>query len=251
VLKYRVEGPVAWIGLNRPEKRNALERGFYAELCACLERAEGDSVVRAVILYGEGPCFSAGGDIASFGEIGGVGDRRAYMREAMSAFKAVESCSKPVIAAVHGYALGGGCELTIVSDVVIADETARFGMPEASVGLVPGPGVARGLAQVNLHWMKLMVLGGEVLDAEEARLAGLVNRIVPAGQHLDAAAELAGRMASKAPVAQATGKRLLNSVAPEAYDYAAEMIALLQSTEDFAEGIAAFKAKRPPEFRGL
>jgi enoyl-CoA hydratase/carnithine racemase len=172
------------------------------------------------------------------------------MREAMSAFKAVEAIGKPVIAAVHGWALGGGCELTIVSDIVIADETARFGMPEASVGLVPGPGVARGLAQANLHWMKLMVLGGEVLSADEARLAGLVNRVVPAGQHLDAAAELAARMASKAPVAQAAGKKLLNSVAPEAYDYAAEMIALLQSTEDFAEGISAFKAKRPPDFRG-
>ena len=234
-----------------PDKTNAIDRGFYGELVACLERAETDAAVRAIVLYGEGPCFSAGGDIAGFGEIGGVGDRRAYMREAMSAFKAVEAVSKPVIAAVHGYALGGGCELTIVSDVVIADETARFGMPEATVGLVPGPGVARGLAQVNLHWMKLMVLAGEIIDAEEARLAGLVNRVVPAGEHLKAAAELAGRMASKAPIAQAAGKKLLNSVAPEAYDYAAEMIALLQSTEDFAEGISAFKAKRPPEFRGL
>ena len=251
VLSYRAEPPIAWIAFNRPEKKNAIERGFYGELIDCLARAEGDGSVRAVILHGEGDCFSAGGDIAGFGEIGGVADRRAYMREAMSAFKAVESCSKPVIAAVHGYALGGGCELTIVSDVVIADETARFGMPEASVGLVPGPGVARGLAQVNLHWMKLMVLGGEVLSADEARVAGLVNRVVPAGEHLTAAAALAERMASKAPLAQAAGKQLLNSVAPEAYDYAAEMIALLQSTEDFAEGIAAFKAKRPPSFRGL
>jgi enoyl-CoA hydratase/carnithine racemase len=250
VLSYRVEAPIAWIAFNRPEKKNAIDRGFYGELCSCLERAESDTVVRAIVLYGEGPCFSAGGDIAGFGEIGGVGDRRAYMREAMTAFRAVESCSKPVIAAVHGYALGGGCELTIVSDIVIADETARFGMPEASVGLVPGPGVARGLAQVNLHWMKLMVLGGEVLDASEARLAGLVNRVVPAGEHLEAAAALARQMASRAPIAQAAGKRLLNSVAPEAYDYAAELIALLQSTEDFEEGIAAFKGKRPPEFRG-
>jgi enoyl-CoA hydratase/carnithine racemase len=251
VLNYRVEPPVAWIGINRPDKNNAIDRGFYGELVACLERAEADAAVRAIVLYGEGPCFSAGGDIVGFGEIGGVGDRRAYMREAMAAFKAVESCSKPVIAAVHGYALGGGCELTIVSDVVIADDTARFGMPEATVGLVPGPGIARGLAQVNLHWMKLMVLAGEILDASEARLAGLVNRVVPPGQHLTAAAELAGRMATKAPIAQAAGKKFLNSVAPEAFDYAAEMIALLQSTEDFAEGISAFKAKRPPEFRGL
>jgi enoyl-CoA hydratase/carnithine racemase len=250
MLSYRTDGPVAWIALDRAEKRNALERSVYAELRELLGGAEADEAVRAVVLHGEGEDFSAGGDIEEFGTIGGVGDRRDYMRDAMSAFQAVEQIPKPVIAAVHGNALGGGCELTIVSDVVIADETARFGMPEATVGLVPGPGVARGLSQVNLHWMKLMVLGAEILDAEEARLAGLVNRIVPAGQHLDAAGELARRMAEMAPIAQAAGKALLNDLALEGYAHAREMVALLQSTEDFQEGIEAFKAKRKPRFRG-
>jgi enoyl-CoA hydratase len=250
VLSYRTDGPIAWIALDRPDKRNALVRSFYVELRDLLARADDDEGIRAVTIHGEGEDFSAGGDIEEFGTIGGVGDRRAYMRDAMSAFRAVEQIPKPVIAAVHGNALGGSCELTIVSDVVIADETARFGMPEATVGLVPGPGVARGLSQVNLHWMKLMVLGGEILDAEEARLAGLVNRIVPAGKHLEAADELARRMAEMAPVAQAAGKALLNDLAIEGYTQAKEMVALLQSTEDFQEGIAAFKEKRRPRFRG-
>jgi enoyl-CoA hydratase len=250
VLTYRVAGPVAWIAFDRPEKSNALERGVYRELRDLLTRVQDDDGVRAVVIHGDGPCFSAGGDIEEFATIGGVADRRAYMLDAMSAYRAVEACTKPVIAAVHGYALGGGCEMTLVCDIVIADETARFGMPEAKVGLVPGPGVARGLAQLNLHWMKLMVLAGEIIDADEARLAGLVNRVVPAGQHLAAAEALALRAASLAPVAQAVGKHLLNRVAPEGYAHATDAIALLQSTDDFQEGIAAFASKRAPEFSG-
>ena len=250
MLTYRTQEAIAWIAFDRPEKNNALERGVYRELRDLLSLAQVDGGVRCVVIHGNGPCFSAGGDIEEFATIGGVADRRDYMLDAISAYRAVESCTKPVIAAVHGYALGGGCEMTLVCDIVIADETARFGMPEAKVGLVPGPGVARGLAQANLHWMKLMVLAGETIDAEEARLAGLVNRIVPAGQHLAAAEALALRVASLAPVAQAVGKQLLNSVAPEGYAHATDAIALLQSTEDFQEGIAAFTSKRAPEFAG-
>src|SRR5262249_54637447 len=100
------------------------------------------------------------------------------------------------------------------------------------------------------HWMKLMVLAGEVLGAEEARLAGLVNRVVPAGAHLEAAGELAGRMAAMAPAGQAAGKALVNEGGPERYVHARETVALLQSTDDFQEGIAAFKEKRAPRFRG-
>ncbi|HEX4110220.1 MAG TPA: enoyl-CoA hydratase/isomerase family protein [Solirubrobacteraceae bacterium] len=247
MLEYRVAGPIAWITLDRPP-HNAMVRSMYAELRGLLARAAGEGAVRAVILHGAGRSFSVGGDIDDFATIGGLADRRDYMLDAMSAFQAVEECPLPVIAAVHGFALGGGCELAMVADVVIADETARFGTPEATVGLTPGPGIARGLAQCNLHWMKLMVLGAEQLDAREARLAGIVNRVVPEGEHVAAAEALATRMAGLAPLALEAGKRLLNDNAPQAWRHAIDHIVVLQSTDDFQEGIAAFRERREPRF---
>src|SRR6476469_4808451 len=175
MLTYRTDGAIAYALLDRPEKLNAMTRGSWAELTEVLERAERDPAVRVLIFHGAGRCFSVGGDIEGFGELSGAADKRAYLREAMGAMHAVETFTKPTIAAVHGHCVGGGCELTMVCDIVVADRTARMGTPEATVGLVPGPGVARGPAHANLHWMKFMVLTGELLDADEARIAGLVN----------------------------------------------------------------------------
>lgn len=250
MLKYAVKDQVAWLTLDRPGASNAITRAFYGELVEALARVDGDGEVRCAILHGAGGSFCAGGDIKDFGSIGGIADRRAYMAEAMAAFRAVEDCGKPVIAAVHGHVLGGGCELTIVSDIVIADETARFGLPEARVGLMPGPGTARGLTQVNLHWLKLMALGAETLDAEEARLAGLATRVVPAGTHLAAAEELAKRICGLAPLALAAAKQVLNGIAPRHYEHATAAVTMLQGTQDFQEGIAAFKERRPAAFNG-
>lgn len=248
MLTKKIEGSTAWLALDRPDKLNAMPRGFWPELSGAMAELAADDAVRAVVLHGAGRCFSVGGDIEDFGEIGGVVDRRSYMREALGAFRAVDELPKPVIAAVHGHAYGGGCELTMVSDVVVADETARFATPEAGVGLVPGPGVIRGGAHVNLHWMKYMVLTGLPLSAEEARLAGLVNFVTPAGEHLAKAAEIAAAMATRSPLAQAVGKEFLGRGGWESAGHAAEAIALLQSGDDFAEGIAAFKEGRKPSF---
>jgi enoyl-CoA hydratase/carnithine racemase len=250
MISYSVDGPVAVALLDRPDKLNAMPRSFWAELTDTLETAEADPEVRALIFRGEGRCFSVGGDIEGFAEIGDSSDRRRYVSEALGALRAVERFSKPTIAAVHGHALGGGCELTIVCDIVVADETARFGTPESAVGLVPGLGLARGLAQVNLHWLKYMIFTGEQLDAEEAKLAGLVNIVTAAGEHGAEAARIAARIATRAPLALAVGKALLNDAAVEDYAHAIDAIALLQGSADAAEGIAAFEARREPNFEG-
>ena len=209
MLTYDARGPVAWLRLDRPEKLNAQPPEFWGELCEAMARFAADDAVRVAVLHGAGRCFSVGGDIEGFGELVGTAERRAYVAEAMEAFQAVENAPKPTIAAVHGYALGGGCELTLVCDIVVADETARFGMPETAVGLFPGLGVVRGGAHVNLHTLKYMILTGEQLDAHEAKLAGLVNVVVPEGEHLAEAERLAGLIAERSPLAAAAAKNIL------------------------------------------
>ena len=249
MLAYRTDGLIGWATLDRPDKLNAMTRGFWQELRELLARAEDDET-RVVIFHGAGRCFSVGGDIEGFGDLTGPADRREYVQEAIGAMRAVEEFRKPTIAAVHGHALGGGCELTYMCDIVVADETARFGTPEAGVGLVPGPGVAHGLAHANLHWLKFMIFTGEALSADEARLAGIVNRVTPEGEHLAAAEALGRQIATRAPLALAVGKQVLNRQAAAAYEHAVDAVAFLQGTEDFAEGIAAFQERRDTRFKG-
>lgn len=248
MLTTEIRGSTAWLVLDRPDKLNAMPRSFFTELPEALERLADDDAVRAVVFSGAGRSFSVGGDIEDFGNIGGVADRRAYMAEALGAYRAVDEFPRPTIAAVHGHAMGGGCELTMVCDIVVADTTAKFATPEAGVGLVPGPGIVRGLSQVNLHWMKYLVLTGLPIDAEQARLAGLVNVVVDEGEHLAEAQRLADVIASRSPLAQSVGKAYLGRGAWDGQAHAAEAIALLQGAEDFAEGIAAFTEKRTPRF---
>jgi enoyl-CoA hydratase/carnithine racemase len=250
MISYRVDGAIAWALLDRPEKLNAMDRAFWSALRETVATADADPDVRVLVFHGAGRCFSVGGDIDGFDRLGGLRERRAFLDEAFAAMRAVEASGTATIAAVHGHALGGGCELTLVCDVVVADETARFGMPEAAVGLVPGIGVVRGTAHVPLHAMKFLVLTGEVVDAQEARSMGLVDRVVPAGEHLAEAERLGGLIAARAPLAVALGKRVLGRDADAGYAHSLETVALLQGTEDHAEGIAAFRERREPRYRG-
>jgi enoyl-CoA hydratase/carnithine racemase len=250
MLSYEVRGAVAWLTLDRVEKRNALTRGFFAELTELVGRAGADEAVRAIVIHGAGSCFSVGGDIEGFADVQGAADRRTYLQEAMSSYRAVEECGKPTIAAIHGYALGGGCELSMACDLVVADETARFGLPETAVGLMPGPGSVRARAHLSLHTFKYMVLTGAMLEASQALAAGLVNEVVPAGEHLAKAEEWAQLIAARSPLALATAKSFLSTGAWESSDHAVNANSMLFGSDDHAEGIAAFVDRRPPVFLG-
>ena len=250
MLRYEVRGTAAWLTIDRPEKLNAMTRAFFGELEEALASADADDAVRCVVIEGAGPCFSVGGDIEGFGELRGPADRRAYVQEALRSFRAVEECSKPTIAAVHGHALGGGCELTLVCDLVVADESARFGLPETAVGLLPGPGVVRGRANLTLHALKHLIFTGAVLEADAAQRAGLVNEVVARGEHSAKAAEWADAIAARSPLALATAKALLSAEGWERLPHAVDAVAMLQGSDDVAEGIAAFAEKRTPVFRG-
>jgi enoyl-CoA hydratase len=249
-LAYRRDGAVGVLTFHRPDKLNAMSRRFWPELREVLTAVAQDDDVRALVVHGDGRCFSVGGDIESFGDLGGAAGRRAFAAEALDTLRMVEDLPQPVIAAVHGYALGGGCEFTMVCDLVVADETAVFGTPETAVGLFPGLGVVRGRAHVNLHLMKELVFLGERFGAERALAAGLVNRVVPEGTHVDVAIEMAHTIAHRAPLAVRAAKRILNRGSEEGYAHSIEAIAFLHGTSDQAEGVRAFTEKRTPEFEG-
>jgi enoyl-CoA hydratase/carnithine racemase len=249
VLRYDVRDSVAWLTLDRPEKLNAQTREFWGELRGAMARADADPEVRVAVFHGEGKCFSVGGDIEGFGELADETDRRAYVEEAIGALLAVEEARTPTIAAVHGHALGGGCELTMVCDLVVADETASFGTPETAVGLVPGLAILRGPKHVNRHTLKYMILTGRPLDAQEARLAGLVQAVVPAGEHLAEAERWAKEIAARSPLAVSTAKAFLGRDVRERFEEAVDTITMLQGSDDLAEGVAAFGERRQPVFR--
>jgi enoyl-CoA hydratase/carnithine racemase len=250
VLDYNVRDGVAWLTLNRPEKLNAMTADFMSELRERMSDVNRDDAVRVAIFHGAGKCFSVGGDIEGFGELGSAGERRAYLMEAMQGYRAVEESPKPTIAAVHGFALGGGCELSMVCDLVVADETARFGTPEASVGLFPGPGIVRGRANVSAHTLKYMIFTGRFVSGEQAVQVGLANEVVPAGEHLALAEAWADDIKAKAPLALAQAKAFVTAGGYDRHAHAVDTLVGLQGSADHAEGIAAFVEKRKAVFKG-
>lgn len=250
MLRYDVRDHIAWVLLDRAEKLNAMDRAFWVELRDVCDRAASDSDVRVVVFHGAGRCFSVGGDISTFAGLDDAAARRSFSDECLRTLRMVEELTKPTLAAVHGYAFGGGCELTMVCDIVVADSTAVFATPEAAVGLFPGLGVVRGRAHTGLHWMKYLAFTGERLSAQDARMAGLVTVLTPEGGHVAEAARLAASVAAKAPLALAVAKRILQRGNEDGYDWSTEAVAMLHGTADQAEGVSAFLERRPPRFEG-
>lgn len=254
-LLYRVEEGVATVTLNRPEKLNALNQATLADLERAFDALEADSAVLAVILTGAGEkAFVAGADI---GELAGLGaaQGKEFAQKGQVLFARIERSPKPIIAAVNGFALGGGCELAMACHMRIASETAQFGQPEISLGLIPGYGGTQRLPRLVGRGVALeLLLTGDRIDAARARELGLVNAVVPADKLAEAAKALAKKVAGKAPVAAAY---LIQAVSlgcemalPEACQLEATLFGLCCSTQDMKEGTSAFLEKRKAQFQG-
>jgi enoyl-CoA hydratase len=249
------EGYVAIITLNRPQVLNALTFALLTELKDALESLEDEDETRVLIVTGAGDrSFCSGSDVK---ELDKIGPERAtvYMRLGQQAFRAIEEMGKPVIAAVNGYALGGGCELAQACDVRIAAESARFGQLEINLGNMPGWGGTQRLPRlVGAAKAKEMVFTGEMIDAQEAYRIGLVNRVVPDAELLPAAKAMAEKMAAKGPIALRLAKwaidRGLDGSLATGLALEKLGVALCTTTEDQREGTLAFRERRPPTFKG-
>lgn len=239
-------GPVAVLTISRVEKHNTLTAEFWADLRRVLAELDTDQQTRAIVLTGAGDkAFCAGGDIAGFAALTTLESKRSYQIDAMNGFAALENCPLPVIAAVNGLALGGGCELTLACDIVLASDRATFGMPEASLGLVPGYGVLRAPHVIGRQMTKLMVMAGVTIDAQQALQAGLVQRVIPHAELLSSALTLAERVSANSSLAHAVGKRLINRGIERAeFDYSVEALTVLQSSAETQQRVRSFIDRR-------
>lgn len=251
-----IDGSIGIITLNRPAVLNALNGKLLAELSLALLEFERNADVRAIILTGAGEkAFAAGADIGELHalESGTAGADKA--RTGQSVTRQIERLRKPVIVAINGFALGGGCELAMAGDIRIASENAKFGQPEVALGLIPGYGGSQRTTRLVGKGMAMyLCLTGESIDAREALRIGLVERVVPLTELLSEAKRVAGVIASKAPLAIAACKRAINNGAHLSIDDALELEALqfgtLVETSDFTEGTSAFLEKRKPVWKG-
>ena len=254
VIYEKSEG-IAIITINRPDALNALNAETIDEILQCLEDIAKDDNVRAVILTGAGPkAFCAGADIKAMKGMTAL-DARKLSQMGYKLCKAIENLEKPVIAAINGYALGGGLEVAMACDLRIASEKARMGQTEINIGLIPGWGGTQRLPRlVGKTLAKEMVFTGKMIDAQTAYQRGLVNKVVPPEQLMDAAKEIAKELASKAPVALKLSKMLINYGLETDLDTALvlerEAFGVVASTEDLQEGVSAFLEKRKPVFKG-
>ncbi len=256
IIVYAVEGSTATVTLNRPQRRNALAPDLIEALIAAVRGAAEDPSVRVVVLTGAGDrAFCAGGDLAG-GLQGADGVLAAHAARGLfcEALQALRACSKPVIAALNGDALGGGFGLALACDLIVAEPTARLGTPEVRLGLFPMIIIAELVRNVPRKRLAELVYTGRKLSAQEAEDLDLVNRVSEPGQALASAQALAATIAANSPTAISLGKaawRRAEELPLEAAEaWLLSRLELLLMTEDAAEGIAAFFQKRPAEWRG-
>src|SRR5262249_17363832 len=252
---YEKKGPIAYVTLNRPKVLNALSKQTWEDLRAAFQDAQDDSDVRGVILTGAGDkAFIAGADITELAHVTAV-EAEKSSSYGQSVLDFIENLGKPVIAAVNGFALGGGCEAAMACTIRVASENARFGQPEVSLGLVPGGGGTQRLPRLVGKGRALqLILSGEMISAQEAYRIGLVNEIVPAAGLITRAEEILKKIAGNAPIAvkfalEAANKGMETSQG-EGLLLEASYFGLCAATEDKKEGTLAFLEKRAPQFHG-
>ena len=246
------------ITLNRPESLNALSFKMKEELLRLFDELEEDEGVGVVILTGGEKAFCAGADIKERVRTGGsIGQYDYYFsqRKSHGFYCRIEDFKKPVIAAVSGVAVGGGCELSLVCDFRIVADSARFGLPEVKLGMIPAAGGTQRLPRlIGVTKAKEMLYTGDFIDAEEAFRVGLVNKVVPVGELMREAKEMAQKLLKNPPLPMWFAKRAVNTGAhldlAAALDYETHCAAMLSVSEDRKEGFAAFTEKRPPVFKG-
>jgi len=249
------DGAVAIVTVNRPKVLNALNGAMLAELDAVMAALKADEGVRAIVLTGAGEkAFVAGADINELAVLSPV-EGQAHARHGQDVFERIEQLGKPVIAAVNGFALGGGCELAMACTLRLAADTARFGQPEINLGLIPGYAGSQRLPRLVGKTLALeMLLTGDMWSAQRALDAGLVNRVVPAADLVAEARRLAQALAAKAPIAVRFILAAVNNGLEMPFDqgslFETTLFGTIASTEDMREGTAAFLQKRPPVWTG-
>lgn len=252
LVQAEIHGRTGLLKLNRPEVLNALSPDMLEALCTAAERFDGDDEIRVIVLTGSARVFAAGADIKVMAEASGMDMLRL---DTIAYWQRLRSIRKPVIAAVSGYAFGGGCELALQCDMIVASETARFAQSEVNVGIMPGAGGTQRLARaIGPYRAMEMVLTGAPMSARTAFEHGLVNRLAPVERYLDEALDLADLIASKPPVAVRLAKEALRhgmeTSLREGLKLERRNFYLSFETEDHREGMTAFLEKRPPEFKG-
>lgn len=251
-IVYSKSDGVATIKFNRPDAFNALSVATWKEMNAALDDVESDEGVKAVILTGEGNAFSAGDDIAEFQEISQAADSiKEFVQLVIGTMVRLEQLPRPVIAAVNGLAMGGGCELTLASDITIASEKAKFGLPEAMISAFAGFAVDRLPKMIGTKKAAELTLTGSPIDANEAYRLGIVNKVV-APEELEAESiKMAKQIGQLAPLAARATKKQVNKTRGEFdLDGCVEVALSLLTSEDFKEGFDAFMNKRTPVYKG-
>jgi enoyl-CoA hydratase len=246
------EEPIAVVLLNRPEALNALNDELMIELVEVLEALDGDDGIRCIVLGGSERAFAAGADIGQMAEATAMD---MYEARRIDRWDAIRRIRTPLVAAVSGFCLGGGNELAMACDLIIASETARFGQPETGLGIIPGAGGTQRLTRaVGKAKAMDVILTGRFLDAWEAERAGLVARVVAREAWLEEAKAVARAIAEKGPVAQRLAKESVNrayeSTLETGLDYERKALYLAFASEDAREGLTAFTEKRKPDFKG-